>query len=123
MSYMEKDRPAYEAQIKALVPKVFFDKAQKIVEAHKPTDPQLKDFEPVAMAGKWSAQVIVQALCALRILRVVGPESVYKQLIHDLNEQIGLWGGMKNIENWLQQYDPCNAVPSEIEGMDWSWMR
>lgn len=51
MSNIEVHNPDYEAAIRRVVPGEFFVEASSIVAAHRPTDPALKDFEPLNMAG------------------------------------------------------------------------
>ena len=51
MNNIEMHNPAYEAAVRSIVPQTFFNQASAIVEAHRPSDPALKDFEPLMMAG------------------------------------------------------------------------
>ncbi|OGV96454.1 hypothetical protein A2W24_00615 [Microgenomates group bacterium RBG_16_45_19] len=88
MTFIETDSQAYETQIRTLLPGKFLNQAEVIVQAHKPTDPRLVGFEPVAMADKWSAQTIVQGLCALRNWQVMGLANEQEQLTLALNEQV-----------------------------------
>lgn len=66
------------------------------------------------------AQIIIQRLTALNRAQFMEEERKELELI--LREQIEIWGGLTEIENWLNQNDPGHAVPSDFEALDWSWL-
>lgn len=77
-----------------------------------------------------SAQTIFQRCAALRMKQGLlrkNPDdqkikSDYKRLTKEIKGEIEAWGGIDKIDAWLKENDPGHSLPSNIKGIDWSWL-
>ena len=77
----------------------------------------------------FSAQTIVQEMCALRnyqyIVRnfpAVDDSEKILQLENDLRAQIERWGDIEAIDAWLAINDPYHTRIAHIKELDLSWL-
>jgi hypothetical protein len=89
------------------------------VEGSRPSSPTNMERNR-AETEKLPAQIIIHRIAALNRVQFMGREN--KELESMLREQIEIWGGLTEIEDWLNQNDPGHDVPSDLEGLDWSWL-
>jgi hypothetical protein len=80
---------------------------------------------------KRSPPHIVQSLFAARNLqwslanqKLANPDIQIEldKLQEKLKAEILSWGGITAIEEWLKKYDTGCSLPSQIEGIDLSWL-
>jgi len=66
------------------------------------------------------AHDFVQHLAALRQYEQMGRDDDVSRLKNELSEQVCLWGGISEIEDWIKVHDPTSLKPSDVKGFDLS---